>query len=688
MANVQHHSELQAFTQSDHKVLIESASRSYANATRTNNQPMLEQAAELAFQAWQANNRYIPGINLIARIAMHRGRINEAQHWINQGLAIKPESTSLLYSAGHIALSANDLDNAEHYFEEACKISRVSTKAATFLAHVKLLKGDFLDAFQHYRELIKTHSNDPQVRSKLFEASSHIVADFYSAELENDLLRWFDFDDVDHIQLRDLTTSLLHHKLKLSEVGCPLEPEDIASDPLLLASLTRFYFCDPVIERLLLTMRQSILMSSSRNMSISNHYLPLVIALAHQCELNEAVWFINPHEKNLIDQLENLASKILKLDHLKYTDVQPILLLVMMYRPLRTSPLFEELHIHQNKADNSETHDTIVWPQDMATLMDIAFTTPYKLKELAQHIPQLGVSSNDVSEKVRAQYESHPYPRWSSLGYNQPADYYGSLQALYPGKLNDLKRPKKEIKVLVAGCGTGRHALRLARYFYHLNVTALDLSLSSLSYAQWQSQRYQLANVEFMQGDLLLVNRLGEQYDVIECSGVLHHMKDPAEGLYALLQQLKPGGLMKIALYSRQARTVVTELRQELGNNLPHTDDDIRCVRETLFQQKSDDWQAILSSSDFYSLSACRDLLFHEQEHVFDLQQIRSLIDHEGLKWIGMVPPNGAKKLAQECLQLSPDSLTLNDWHTLEQIQPSLFAGMYQFYVRKPFQSV
>jgi hypothetical protein len=63
---------------------------------------------------------------------------------------------------------------------------------------------------------------------------------------------------------------------------------------------------------------------------------------------------------------------------------------------------------------------------------------------------------------------------------------------------------------------------------------------------------------------------------------------------------------------------------------------------------------------------------------------VRRLVDSANLEWIGIVPPAGAQKLAEKVLRLPPKNLTLNDWHTLEQIEPALFAGMYQFYVRKP----
>ncbi len=672
MANPLSHLQTQHAHSADHKALLEAASRCYTDATRSDDVRMLASAAELALQAWQLNNSYLPGINLLARIALHRGLLDEARDWVNSGLALKADSTSLLYSAGHIALAANDLDEAETCFEHACRISRVNTKAAVFLAHVRLLKGDYVEAFQQYRELIKTRADDPQVRNKLFEATSYITADFYSQELEEELLRWFEFEDVDYSQLRGLTTSLLKHKLRLSEAGCPLEIETLAADPLLIKALSHFCFADPLFERLLMTLRQSILLSSSRQLAINSHFLPLVVAIAHQCELNDAVWYISPQEQSLTEQLTALAGRILTIDNLHSDDVTGLLLLIMMYQPLRTTSLF-------SRVAGAEW----AWPEHLTALMNRAIRQPQALLQFAREIPDLGLSASSTSARVRAQYETHPYPSWNSLGYNQPADYYASLQALFPSQLNDLASGSHGINVLVAGCGTGRHALRLARYFHKLNVTAMDLSSASLAYAQMKAEEYRL-NVDFVQGDILVSERLGQDFDVIECSGVLHHMKSPEAGLKALVARLRNGGLMKIALYSRQARTLVTELRKELAGDIPESESDIRRVREALLQQNSDDWAGIFQSPDFYNLSACRDLLFHAQEHVFDLQEIRRMIEHCGLDWVGIVPPAGARTLARNELKLAPENLTLNDWHTLEQLHPALFSGMYQFYVRKP----
>ena len=64
-----------------------------------------------------------------------------------------------------------------------------------------------------------------------------------------------------------------------------------------------------------------------------------------------------------------------------------------------------------------------------------------------------------------------------------------------------------------------------------------------------------IKNLEYVQGDILDIYKLGKTFDVIECSGVLHHMKNPEKGLSSLVKVLRPGGMLKLALYSEIGRS-------------------------------------------------------------------------------------------------------------------------------------
>ena len=157
------------------------------------------------------------------------------------------------------------------------------------------------------------------------------------------------------------------------------------------------------------------------------------------------------------------------------------------------------------------------------------------------------------------------------------------------------------------------------------NVLALDLSLSSLTYALRKTRELGVRNIEYIQGDILELKNFGmcKDFDVIESVGVLHHMDDPLSGWKALVDILRIGGLMKIGLYSNVARQHIIEARGQIARKkYTGSSDDIRRYRgEILNADRQSDSEIIkvLDSSDFYSLSACRDLLFHVQEHQFTL---------------------------------------------------------------------
>ncbi|QQD24699.1 methyltransferase domain-containing protein [Venatoribacter cucullus] len=659
----------------EHRPLYDQASRLYSSGVNQQNAAKLEHSHRLAMQARALRPDYLPGLNLLARIELQRRNYAAAEFWVGQGLLQKPDSASLLYSAGHIALAQGQLADAEQYFERSARISRVATKALNSLAHVKFLQGDYAEAFRHYRELAKTQADDIQIRSQLFEAAAQVAADFYAEELEQELLRWLDFTEVDYSQLRGLATSLLKHKLRLSDAGCPLELETLAADPLLLKCLQRFYFADPVMERLLLTLRQSLLLSCSRNLAIRQDLLPLVSALAQQTGLNEAVWYSTEQENLLTEQLEQLCSKMLQLDNLNSVDAYPAMLLTLMYKPLARCeffPLLLQRDLH--------------WPELLHNYMQRSLNEAKTLQARAQQLPSLSShdSDNDVTRRVQQQYDQNPYPRWTDIGYNQPADYATALRQTFPQHSGQLPQAGQPLRVLVAGCGTGRHAIRLARYFPGLDIKAIDLSRTALAYASVKAEQWPHLQLQFAQADILQLPQPEQPFDVIECSGVLHHMENPQQGLQALTSQLKPGGIIKIALYSATARRMITQLRQLLGDNRPRTDADIRLVREALLQKAlPGDWQALYESNDFYSLSACRDLLFHEQEHVFDVRELPGFLARAGLQWMGMLPPPAGRELLK-LVGKNSHEIRIEEWHALEQSNPDLFAGMYQFYALKP----
>ena len=293
-----------------------------------------------------------------------------------------------------------------------------------------------------------------------------------------------------------------------------------------------------------------------------------------------------------------------------------------------------------------------------------------------------------VSTSVRQQYEESPYPRWVRLPTSRKApsiDEY--LRRQFPAAPFRTLGKGGEIDMLIAGCGTGAESIEAARAIPEARILAIDLSLSSLGYAERKTRESDLANIEYAQGDIMNVRSIGRTFDVISSSGVLHHLEDPLAGLRELLSLLRPGGFMRLGLYSEAARRVVVDARQFIAERgYASSREGIRRCRQDLIASGTR-FDRLTASFDFYATSECRDLLFHVQEHRFTVPEIKEALEQAGLQFIGFVLDSNVIK---DYAKRYPDDSTrtnLDNWRLYETAFPDTFAGMYKFWVQKALPS-
>ena len=111
---------------------------------------------------------------------------------------------------------------------------------------------------------------------------------------------------------------------------------------------------------------------------------------------------------------------------------------------------------------------------------------------------------------------------------------------------------------------------------------------------------------------------------------------DPFAGWKVLTSCLKPGGLMKIGLYSELARKNIPKIRKEISQlGIGATDIEMKSFRDNLVNSNLEHHKHIVDSSDFYSMSSLRDLLFHVQEHRFTIPRIKDYLSKLKLKFCG-----------------------------------------------------
>lgn len=269
------------------------------------------------------------------------------------------------------------------------------------------------------------------------------------------------------------------------------------------------------------------------------------------------------------------------------------------------------------------------------------------------------------TDPVRQQYEAFPYPLWVSEPTGLPAAIPKVVQRFQ--RKHGRYRPAS---VLVAGCGTGQHIITARERWPGSAIMAVDCSAASLAYAIRQTGAIGVGDVQFALADLLYIDDLGRRFDVIEAAGVLHHLASPLDGLRALGDSLAPGGVMRIALYSRMARRHLEAARKIAPSPQLRSPGELRAYRAVALAELA--VPEVLYSPDFYSLGGVKDLIFHEREHSFDLPEIATMVAAAGLHFIGVEPPEAADRLP-----IVPPPDDLDGWHRAEQAEPLLFASMY-----------
>ena len=273
-----------------------------------------------------------------------------------------------------------------------------------------------------------------------------------------------------------------------------LEPAALAAisgDRLLRCLMQSAAIADVELERLLTAIRSALLeiASASGDGSAMDAALAgaqtvdFCCALARQCFLNEQVFACTDDEA---DEARRLRDGVVAALASGAAIAEARLAMVAAYFPLHSLP-----------GAGSLLERT--WSDAITEVLTQQVREPAEERILRGAIPTLTEVDDDVSRKVRQQYEENPYPRWAQAdppGQPLPFDQY--LRRRLPAAVfQNLGKP--QIDVLVAGCGTGLHAIETAQRFVGANVLAVDLSVASLAYAKRKTVELGRSNVEYGQ---------------------------------------------------------------------------------------------------------------------------------------------------------------------------------------------
>lgn len=266
-------------------------------------------------------------------------------------------------------------------------------------------------------------------------------------------------------------------------------------------------------------------------------------------------------------------------------------------------------------------------------------STPKAAKSLPSR-KQRGVEG---SSRVGEFYERHPYP--------QPHDDIDAYRRAWDDHrrqaesflLWPAERYRDDRSILVAGCGTGQAAHYAVRW-PRAHVVGIDVSAKSLESTLELKRKHALDNLEVRQLALESANELGETFDHVVCTGVLHHLEDPGAGLRALRGALAPNGalhLMVYAPYGRAGVYLIQDYCRRLG--IGWSDSEIRDLAATLKALAPDHPLVPLlrKSPDFASEAGVADALLHPRDRSYSVPQLLEAVGAAGLafgRWVRQAP--------------------------------------------------
>lgn len=685
--------------------------------------------------------------NLGILLAQH-GFLQEAEACLREGIALQPRA-SLYNHLGTVLQRCGEMQRALKAYRQAMNLDQRDDTVRNNLGYACFELGEIDAAIAHYREAIElnprnamAHNNlgnaldaqglkDAAVASyrRAIEADPRLplahhnlgmalraegrleaaVASFRTAmrlapaeaaswQLFADTLDGVRFDGSDPGLEADLAACLLREDVDPERVGtCAFDlltadagfdslvrsatgvgDEDLPEwlirravpelgRPLFLSLLENAIVPDPGFERFIAVLRHGLLSCwDSGRLEAAELPIEFACALAHQCHLDEYLLEESAAETAAVERLRAGIEAADAGGRLR-------LALYASYRPL--APLAASSPI--GEADASDSFGRLLLRQ---------IVEPMEEERLRAEIESLTAVEDPVSRAVQAQYEENPYPRWRRApGTARAYPLAIRLRYLFPDlPLEELRLPEAP-EILIAGCGTGRHVAITARLNPSSRILAIDISRASLAFAARRSRELGIGNVRFAQADLLGLDALERRFDVIECAGVLHHLRDPLGGWRALAQLLKPRGFMKIALYSETARRSVSAARRFIAEHgFRATPDGMRRARAALMAlPEGAPEKAVQQSLDFYTTSGCRDLLFNAQEIHFTPGRIATAVRQLDLEFLGFEFEDPAVPRLYRAENPGDSAATsLPGWSGFEARHPATFSGMYQFWVR------
>ena len=604
-------------------------------------------------------------------------KFKESNNFLLQALELQKNNLEINFKLGVCNYNIGNFEEALKYFLASLEFEPYNSNIYCNIGLTYFSKEEYQKAFNNIVKSIKLDNRNNLAYSNLNNILR--VIEFKKFDNENSDIVNFILNEKLYVNPQDLSKSVislikLHPKVikimrdlqdKKLEENLFKNIKDLNTVSILKSYLEISCISDLLLEELLIEIRKIILFNISKIKS-NPEVESFLHSLSHQCYINEYIYGITKKENRAIINIEKNISKNIELGR-QIPNLH--FLILSCYKPLYNYKWKKKIKVSKKLEKIKKIHiDYFLEEKNIknAIIRDINI-------------------KNQVSKKIKSQYEENPYPRWTKLpSFNLNSSI---VNFVYNKKLNlnDYRvLNNKSPSVLIAGCGTGQNVFNNAQQFKNSNILGIDLSLSSLAYAIRKSKELKFSNIHFNHLDILNLKKINANFDIVEVMGVLHHMENPMQGLESILNCIKPGGLLRIGLYSKKARENITRIKKDMTKlDIQADKNSMLSFRNKIKKLKINLYDEIFQSNDAYSLSGFRDLIFHEHELYFNLDDIKNFIKKYNLHFCGFDNDELNSKFINmfgfEELQ------NLDKWANIENNNKKYFSRMYQFWCQKVY---
>ncbi len=310
------------------------------------------------------------------------------------------------------------------------------------------------------------------------------------------------------------------------------------------------------------------------------------------------------------------------------------------------------------------------------------------------------MSSSKIPEDLSIQlisdfYDCFPFPP-DPLIEGPPPGYnwrwcVDAAFAYLTGSTSPMSNNANALRILDAGCGSGVSTDYLAHLNPGSDILAVDVSEGAINLARKRltlSGANKQANLTIIKRNILHLKD-ESPFDYINSVGVLHHLKDPHQGLKALASCLKEGGLLHLFLYAEGGRWAVQRAQTALKIiGLGYDQEALRLGRQFFsslpfsnklrldYEQRwADDCLLDTNFADVY---------LHPQEKSYNLETLFELLKSVDLQFLGFSNPgiwSLERLLEGELLARALSLPQLQQWKLIEALDSEI--SHFEFFLAK-----